>query len=112
MNPHAQRKQLSYQSLQNARNKAQKKDKYQYARVRDEIKNWVKERFGGRLPHDWQLDAAEAVLLGLDTIVVAPTGAGKTLPFIMLLAKCPKKKIIIISPLIALQQDMVRLLYI
>jgi len=29
-------------------------------------------------PYDWQLDVAEAIILGLDSIVIAGTGSGKT----------------------------------
>ena len=34
-------------------------------------------------PYDWQIDVAEAVVLGLDTTVIAGTGSGKTLPWAM-----------------------------
>ena len=46
----------------------------------------------GNDPYEWQLDISEAVLLGLDTILLASTGAGKTLPFIMPLMLDKKKK--------------------
>ena len=35
----------------------------------------------GKTPHDWQLDIAEALLLGLDCLVLSRTGSGKTFPF-------------------------------
>jgi ATP-dependent helicase YprA (DUF1998 family) len=35
----------------------------------------------GRKPYPWQLDCAEALVLGIDYIVLAGTGFGKTLPF-------------------------------
>jgi len=50
----------------------------------------------------------EAILLGLDTVVIAGTGAGKTMPFVMPLLLDKKKKAIVISPLKILQADQVR----
>lgn len=59
------------------------------------------------MPYSWQLDVAEALMLEVNSIVIAGTGAGKTLPFVMPLLNGPEKSIIIISPLKALQQDQV-----
>jgi superfamily II DNA helicase RecQ len=58
----------------------------------------------------WQVDICEAILLGLDCILIAPTGAGKTMPFIMplLVDKTCRKMVIIISPLNELEYDQVR----
>ncbi|KDQ56801.1 hypothetical protein JAAARDRAFT_131803, partial [Jaapia argillacea MUCL 33604] len=66
----------------------------------------------GKSPYPWQLDVAEAFILGLDAVVIAGTGAGKTMPFIMplLLKEWQNKTIGIISPLKALQRDQVSLL--
>lgn len=41
----------------------------------------LQDIFSWRTPYDWQLDAAEALILGFDCVVVAGTGAGKTIPF-------------------------------
>ena len=49
----------------------------------------------------------EAILLGLDSVVIAGTGAGKTMPFMMPLLLDEKKKVVIISPLKVLQEDQV-----
>ncbi|KAF9071411.1 hypothetical protein BDP27DRAFT_1154110, partial [Rhodocollybia butyracea] len=50
----------------------------------------------GMVAYDWQVDVAEALLLGLDCTVIAGTGAGKTMPFIMpLLVEAKEKRIII-----------------
>ena len=107
MDLYYQRQELSYGNLQAARKRAEKSDKYAYINARQEMSKWVEDKFHKK-PHDWQLDAAEAVFLGLDTILISPTGSGKSLPFIIPLAKhAPSKKIIVISPLIALQHDMV-----
>ena len=57
----------SYCNLENARKAAAKKKNY------DTHKTWValadifRERFGND-PYDWQLDVAEAIILGLDSI--------------------------------------------
>ncbi|KAI0286328.1 P-loop containing nucleoside triphosphate hydrolase protein [Russula brevipes] len=56
-------------------------------------------------PHSWQLDVAECLILGLDCELIAPTGAGKTIPFVLPLFYWPEKFIIIISPLNALEED-------
>jgi ATP-dependent helicase YprA (DUF1998 family) len=69
------------------------------------------ERSGGHIPYPWQLNVSEAFLLGLNCLVIAGTGAGKTTPFLLPLLVEKNKKIIIISPLKALQRDQVRLLH-
>lgn len=63
----------------------------------------------GKVPHEWQLDEAEAIALGLDSILISATGSGKTIP-IMLLLLLPenhKKTIVVISPLKSLESDQV-----
>jgi superfamily II DNA/RNA helicase len=62
---------------------------------------------GKILPHQWQLDVAESLLLGIDCEVIAPTGAGKTLPFVLPLLVRPDMVIVILSPLDALELDQV-----
>ncbi|KAF9222259.1 hypothetical protein BS17DRAFT_708598, partial [Gyrodon lividus] len=59
----------------------------------------------GKVPYPCQLDVTVAMILGVDSVVIAGTGAGKTLPFVMPLPHNKTKSIIIISPLKALQQD-------
>ncbi|KAI0359013.1 P-loop containing nucleoside triphosphate hydrolase protein [Trametes cingulata] len=67
-------------------------------------------RANGQQPFAWQLDAAEAIVLGLDCVVVAGTGAGKTIPYILplFLPEFRDKLMVIISPLKSLQQDQAR----
>jgi CRISPR/Cas system-associated endonuclease/helicase Cas3 len=68
---------------------------------------WLfRERFG-KDPYDWQLDVTEVILLDLDSVVIAGTGAGKTMPFMMLLLLNKSKKVIIVLPLKILQVDQV-----
>ena len=61
----------------------------------------------GNTPYDWQLDVTEAILLGLDSTVIAGTGSGKTIPFMLPLLAHPEKTVIVISPLKVLQRDQV-----
>ncbi|KAF8218453.1 hypothetical protein L208DRAFT_1140040, partial [Tricholoma matsutake] len=56
-------------------------------------------------PYEWQLNIAEALLLGLDTVVIAGTGSGKTIPFMLLPLCHPEKMVLILSPLKTLQRD-------
>jgi ATP-dependent helicase YprA (DUF1998 family) len=62
-----------------------------------------------KTPYEWQLDISEAVLLRLDSVLIAGTGAGKTLPFVLplLVDKTGLSKIIIISTLNELEKDQV-----
>lgn len=106
LNAHELSRLQSYQILDAARQDAAKKSNFNSDLTRRQLSTIFRERFGA-LPHDWQLDATEAILLGLDTIVIAGTGAGKTMPFMMPLLVDDKKKIIIISPLKILQDDQV-----
>lgn len=66
----------------------------------------------GFVAKDWQLDIAEALILKLDTVLIAGTGFGKTTPFVlpMMLPEPPlegKRIILIISPLIDLMEEQV-----
>ena len=107
MDRHKRAHQTSQKNLTDARTKASISGKFDSKAVRDDLTALVKKVFNGREPYDWQLDTAEALILSLDSVVIAPTGAGKTLPFVMPALLYPEKIIIIISPLIALQQDQV-----
>ncbi|KAJ7621615.1 P-loop containing nucleoside triphosphate hydrolase protein [Mycena polygramma] len=59
----------------------------------------------GREPYPWQLDVGEAFVLKLDGVIIAGTGAGKTIPFMLPLLINPTKYILVISPLKVLQHD-------
>ena len=104
--PHTEQEAHAYVNLSNARQKASRRLGYNSAATRAKITRLFQERFGGD-PYDWQLDVTEAILLGLDTVVIAGTGAGKTMPFVMPLLLHEKKKAIVISPLKILQADQV-----
>lgn len=79
--------------------------------VRGSLTAAVKSAFNGNEPREFQLDIAEALMLGLDITAIAGTGSGKTLPWVMplLLEENKTKTVLVISPLKALQADHVRL---
>ena len=95
--------------LQVARDAALKDRNYDSEITRRTMAQKLRDIFDGRSPYNWQLDTAEALILGLDCVVVAGTGAGKTIPFVLpLLAQDSQDKLVlIISPLNALETDQV-----
>jgi bloom syndrome protein len=74
--------------------------------VRQELGRLFHERFG-TYTYEWQVDVTEAILLGVDSVVIAGTGARKTMPFMMPLLLDRNMRVIIIS-LKVLQKDQVR----
>jgi ATP-dependent helicase YprA (DUF1998 family) len=82
---------------------------YDSRKPRVAIKKTCSDAFNGLEPFDWQTDVCEAILLGLDVVLIAGTGAGKTLPFAMplLMDQTKRKMVIVISPLNALEHDQV-----
>ncbi|KLO06377.1 P-loop containing nucleoside triphosphate hydrolase protein [Schizopora paradoxa] len=105
---HEQVKARSYQNLETAR-KTACKGRYNSQNTRSKFTGYVREKMNGREPFDWQLDVGEALHLGLDTMLIARTGAGKTLPFIApAILGGGEGKILVISLLIALQNDQAR----
>jgi ATP-dependent helicase YprA (DUF1998 family) len=70
-------------TLNYARDAAIKDQNYNSEGTRQTMSQKLQDVFNGRIPYDWQLDAAEALILGLDCVVVAGTGAGKTIPFML-----------------------------
>lgn len=105
---HYQEKACSYKNLDKAHEKAQGDSNYNSCFVRMQITSI----FGvclGFCPYLWQLDVAEAIILSLDSMVIASTGSGKTIPFMLPLLHDPTKKELVISPLKVLQEDQVHL---
>lgn len=96
----------SQENLQKAREDALKKTKYDSAETRRQLQKIFSTRFGSTA-YEWQLDVTEAILLGLDSVVIAGTGAGKTIPFMLPLLLREDKMILILSPLKVLQRDQV-----
>jgi ATP-dependent helicase YprA (DUF1998 family) len=68
----------------------------------------LQEDFGWRAAR-----CAEALILGLDYVVVAGIGAGKTIPFALplLVQDSPDKLVLVISPLNTPEVDQVRRLF-
>ncbi|KAJ7259071.1 P-loop containing nucleoside triphosphate hydrolase protein [Mycena rebaudengoi] len=96
--------------LEDARKNAEKTRDGGYcsAAVRAKIRNDFAAKNPGKVAHDWQVNIGEALELKLDVSLLAGTGAGKTMPFVMPLSINPDKIIIIISPLNALEEDQAR----
>ncbi|KDQ51469.1 hypothetical protein JAAARDRAFT_110465, partial [Jaapia argillacea MUCL 33604] len=62
----------------------------------------------GKVPHNWQLDIVEALLLGLNCELIAGTGYGKSLAFILPSFVNTKKMVVILYPLNMLELDQAR----
>ena len=106
-NRHANVRIRSYKVLEDARLAASTSDAaYDSQQTRSAITQLFKAR-SGKTPYDWQLDVTEAILLKLDSLVIAGTGSGKTIPFMLPLLAHPEKVVIIFSPLKVLQRDQV-----
>lgn len=109
--PFEKKHQESYALLRARRAKEAAKDGLNSSSVdlRAKITEEFKKAFSNKAPYDWQLDVTEALLLCMDCILIAGTGAGKMMPFVMpLLAdETQKKKVLIISMLNALEEDQV-----
>jgi len=95
----------SYGLLRTAQAKATKSHKYNSEVTRASISQKFIDTFNNKHAYDWQIDTCEALLLGLDTIVIAGTGTGKTYLFVMplLMDQTCCKIMIVISPLNALE---------
>ncbi|EJF64000.1 hypothetical protein DICSQDRAFT_16077, partial [Dichomitus squalens LYAD-421 SS1] len=66
-----------------ARQAAKASRRYDSHATRQALENTFRDRMGGKAPREWQVDVAEALMVGLDCTVIAGTGSGKTMPFVM-----------------------------
>lgn len=82
---------------------------YSSSTYRSSVTRALLPRFNRRHPYNWQLDISEAIELGLDCLLISGTGSGKTLPFVLpIIGDLTRtKKVVIISPLLALEEDQV-----
>ncbi|KAJ7199856.1 P-loop containing nucleoside triphosphate hydrolase protein [Mycena pura] len=103
---HVKRTEESQQILRQAREKARKKTGYNSDATRRDLARLFENSFK-KPPYDWQIDVSEAFLLRLDVVLVAGTGAGKTIPFkfMMPLLLHREKYSLVISPLKVLQEE-------
>lgn len=104
---HCRDRERSVKILQAAKDAAFQSRGYNSAVTRQELFKEFKMRNNNMEPYAWQLDVAEALILGVDCSVIAGTGAGKTMPFAMPLFVQSDKIHVIISPLNALEDDQV-----
>ena len=68
---HEARKSLSRNILQKAQEEASKKAKYDSVKMCADLCKLFSERESCFSPREWQLDVAKALLLGIDTVVIA-----------------------------------------
>ncbi|TRM56542.1 P-loop containing nucleoside triphosphate hydrolase protein [Schizophyllum amplum] len=101
---HEVNKVRSAANLQDARDRAFRKRGYNYEATRSDLSSAFRSTWGYE-PREWQLDITEALLLGLDSVLIAGTGAGKTMPFMLPLKYDEQRTILVISPLKILQED-------
>lgn len=104
--------QHSVDILKNARELAYTQDNYNSQVTRLDIVKRCEDAFSGNKPYDWQIDVTEALLLGLDCVAIAGTGAGKTMPFglPLLMDESKRKMVIVISPLNDLEVEQVSII--
>ena len=99
--------------LSSAHKSATKSHDYNYTATRHSIETKFQAVFSGKPPYFWQVDVTEALLLGLDCIVIAGTGSRKTMPFgmLLLLDEAKEKMVVVISPLNELEAKQVSILF-
>src|SRR3984957_20985321 len=72
----------------------------------EQRRDWIRDYFGFRKFRPGQAEAVDSALRGRDTLVVMPTGSGKSLCF-QLTALALEGVTIVVSPLISLMKDQV-----
>ncbi|KAG8711447.1 hypothetical protein FRC08_015876 [Ceratobasidium sp. 394] len=65
------------------------------------------ERLGGLTLKSWQGEAVCELLTGNDVLLLAPTGAGKSLLFYLYALARPTEVVLVVSPLKMLEKNMV-----
>jgi superfamily II DNA helicase RecQ len=97
----------SYANLDAARCRAQEQDAYSSTAIRRTLQRRFTRKFS-KPAYNWQLDVAEAILLKVDCVLIAGTGAGKTIPFMLpLLGNDQTKMGLLVQPLKALMYEQV-----
>jgi len=70
----------------------------------------VTQQFGLPQIRDWQLRVYDSLLAGKDVMVRAKTGEGKNVTYQGMALSKPEAIVMVVSPLIALMHDQVRIL--
>src|SRR5579859_3799456 len=70
----------------------------------------VKQQFGLPEIRDWQTRVYDRLLAGKDVMVRAKTGSGKSVTFQGMALSKPNAIVLVVSPLISLMHDQVRIL--
>ena len=91
--------------------KAAESSNYDSEQMRKTLEDRFRLACNGKTPYDWQKDVTEATFLGILCLVIAGTGAGKTLPLVtpLLMDDTKRKMALIISPLNELEEEQVHL---
>lgn len=103
---HDANKARSAANLDEARRRAARKSQYDSAATRSRLKDLFRDTWHCEA-RDWQIDVTEAMLLGLDSVLIAGTGSGKTMPFMLTLKYDHQATVLVVSPLKILQDDQV-----
>ncbi|KAL1746002.1 P-loop containing nucleoside triphosphate hydrolase protein [Schizophyllum fasciatum] len=101
---HNANKARSAANLDEARRRATQKRNYNSDATRSRLRELFAETWHCE-PRSWQIDITEAILLGLDSVLIAGTGSGKTMPFMLTLKYDTAATVLVISPLKILQED-------
>lgn len=81
---HEHQRVRSYALLDVARKRAKEEWGYDSVEARCIMTEECVTRSKGAItPHEWQLDIAECLVLGIDCELIAPTGSGKTIAFML-----------------------------
>lgn len=81
---HEHQRLRSYALLDASRERAKEAWGYDSVQARRIMKEECLSRSKGAItPHEWQLDIAECLVLGIDCELIAPTGSGKTIAFML-----------------------------
>ncbi|KIK97805.1 hypothetical protein PAXRUDRAFT_135571 [Paxillus rubicundulus Ve08.2h10] len=104
---HTEQKKKLYTNLVNSQEVATRTSSYSSENTRKAFIDTCLHRYNNQPPYSWQLDAAVAFYLGLDCTVLAGTGSGKSLPFVMPCILSSNKVLLVISPLNSLEEDQV-----
>ena len=74
---HTEEQKQSQRILELARQKAAQTRSYSSQQWRERARLAYREHTEGYIAQEWQLDVAEAIELGVDTLAIAATGKGK-----------------------------------